>query len=117
MICPNCKANLPDGTTFCPTCGQNLAAASAPVYNAAPVYAAPKKDSVISKVFANPLTMIMAILALVWIGMEFLGIITCFESDGIWIFNNIINWFGSLAYSALISTLAITIVYNIVNKK
>ncbi len=30
MICKNCGANLPDGTTFCPSCGQNLQS-SAPV--------------------------------------------------------------------------------------
>ncbi len=117
MICPKCNANLPDGTTFCPTCGQNLAAAAAPVYSAAPTYAAPRKDSIVSKLFANPVTMIMTILALVWIAMDFLGIITCFESNGIWIFQNILNWFGSLAYDALISFFAITVVYNMINKK
>ena len=48
MFCPNCRANVPDGTSFCTNCGYNLTAATAapvapasPAYGAAPAYGAP----------------------------------------------------------------------------
>lgn len=38
MYCPNCRATLADGSTFCTNCGTHLAPTGAPAPAAAPVY-------------------------------------------------------------------------------
>lgn len=50
MFCPNCRANVPDGTAFCTSCGYNLAANAAP---AAPANNAPENANSINNTINN----------------------------------------------------------------
>ncbi len=52
MFCPNCRANVPDGTSFCTNCGYNLAA-SAPVTPAAQMNNTPENANAINNTINN----------------------------------------------------------------
>ena len=61
-ICPKCGANVPDGTTYCPTCGAPLYFQEAPVQNV------PANNAAAASAAGTP-CMVLGILSLVFSGL------------------------------------------------
>lgn len=61
-ICPKCGANVPDGTTYCPTCGAPLYFQEAPVQNV------PANNAAAASAAGTP-CMVLGILSLVFCGL------------------------------------------------